>query len=73
MSRDQKRGAKGSSKALSHEEARLLVSRAWDGEVGAEELRALSEHLQACAACAAAAERMRAFLGKIDDLLEDAS
>lgn len=69
MSPDHKPGAKRTSKALSHEEARMLVSKAWDGEVSADELRMLSEHLQACAECAEAAGRMRAFLGKVDDLL----
>jgi len=69
MSPDHRPGAKGTSEALSHEGAKLLVSRAWDGEVSAEELRLLSEHLQACAECAEAAERMRAFLGKVEDLL----
>lgn len=68
---DKRGGAKGTSRALSHDEARLLVSKAWDGEVSADELRALSEHLQACPECADAAERMRAFLGRIEDLLAD--
>lgn len=70
MSPDNGSGARGTSKALSHEQARLLVSKAWDGEVTAEELRALSEHLLACAECAEAAERMQAFLGRVEDLLE---
>jgi hypothetical protein len=70
MSPDHRRGAKGTSKALSHEEARLLVSKAWDGEVTGAELQALSEHLQGCAECADAAERMRALLGRVEDLLD---
>ena len=51
---------------IDHERARVLTSRAWDGELTAAERKVLLAHLAACAECAAAAGRMRAFLDMLD-------
>jgi len=62
-------GGKGGARKLTHAHAKLLFSKAWDGEITGEELRALTEHLQGCAKCAAATGRMRAFMRRVEDLL----
>jgi anti-sigma factor RsiW len=69
MGAERRQGEGGQSKPLTHAQAKLLVSMAWDGEAEAEEVAALSEHLRACPECAAAAERLREFLRTMDDLL----
>jgi anti-sigma factor RsiW len=65
--REQERQREG--RGITHAHAKLLVSKAWDGEVSAEETRALTEHLGRCPSCLREAERMRAFMKRLDDLL----
>lgn len=55
-----------SSRPISHARAKLLVSKTWDGEVTEDELRRLVRHLAECPPCAAEAERMQAFLARLD-------
>ncbi len=63
------RRRRGKSARITHAHAKLLVSRAWDGEVSEDEVRALTEHLGCCPNCMREAERMRSFMQTLDDLL----
>jgi hypothetical protein len=55
---------------LTHDEAQLLISKAWDGEVTAREADLLTSHLQQCKACAQSGEEMARVLKRIDDCLK---
>lgn len=56
---------------ITHAHAKLLFSKAWDGEADGEELQALREHLRGCSKCVQATAQMREFVEKLDDLLYD--
>ena len=51
---------------LSHEEAELLISKTWDGEITAAEAELLSLHLPHCPECAKSAEEMGRLLARVD-------
>ncbi len=55
------------AESISHEEASLLVSKAWDGVLTSEESYSLASHLRACPDCNAAAKNMLEFLARLDD------
>ena len=55
---------------VTHEQAALLISRAWDGELTCEEERQLEEHLRRCSQCAEHAARFYSFLRRMQRALE---
>jgi hypothetical protein len=58
------------SDQLTHDEAQLLISKAWDGEVTAREADLLTLHLQHCKACAESGTEMARVLRRIDYCLK---
>ena len=59
-------GSENASPEISHARAKRLISFAWDGEISAAEVEQLSRHLRRCPECAAASNRMVAFLRRLD-------
>jgi anti-sigma B factor antagonist len=57
---------------LSHDDAELLISKTWDGEITAVEAERLSVHLQQCPECARQAEETSRLLRRIDQCLKRA-
>ena len=55
---------------LTHEQAELLISKTWDGEITAPEAERLSLHLQHCPNCALSAEEMSRLLARVDSCVK---
>jgi predicted anti-sigma-YlaC factor YlaD len=51
-------------------EFRLIVSKAWDSEATAEEVRRLEDHLRGCGRCRAMSKRMRSFFTALDQAVD---
>ena len=56
-------------KKISHGEARLLISKAWDDEISAAEAKQLAHHLGDCSQCAPYADEMNRLLARIEGAL----
>ena len=52
--------------SISHSQARLLISKAWDHEITPQEAAQLAHHLNRCPACATHAQKMRLFLQRME-------
>jgi anti-sigma factor RsiW len=68
--RDPTLGDLPAERQLSHADAELLISKAWDGEITATEAELLSLHLQHCPQCAMTAEEMSRVLARLDYCLK---
>ena len=64
------RGDSRSRVQIGHKEARLMISRAWDGELSESEEEILFEHLYRCEECLTAAERMRTLIEALEAALK---
>jgi anti-sigma factor RsiW len=53
-----------------HKDVELLISRAWDGDLSAEESERLAEHLRQCPECSARSKRFLHFLTRLAEFTD---